>query len=283
MKVKDRQKKQANDDIYLAYLNNIKKIPLLTFDEELKLSRKVKGGDKDAMGQLIEANLRLVVKIARTYFSREISLMDLIQEGNIGLIRGAEKYDPHKGVRFSTYAAWWIRQAISRYLAGQRRIIRLPYRKGDLLSQVQRTYQALRQQHMRSPRTEEIAAELGIEAKEVDYIMSYAFDMVSLDGDNYGESLGAVDFIEDHTYSPERDLLRKKSREDALKVLNNLKDREKNVLIYRYQLKGGQPYTLKGISRKMGLSTEAVRQIEFRALRKLRSHADELRECIGAM
>ena len=273
------------DDSLESYLDQIRNIPLLTFEEELELSRLIQGGNNAARRRLIEANLRLVVKIARTYLSAEISLMDLIQEGNMGLIHAVEKYEHQKHVRFSTYAAWWVRQTISRYLSDKRRTIRLPHRKEEMLRKIQRAYHTLSQLYMRQPRVNELAAEIGVPQKDLEYIINVSHDIVSLEterGDNK-ESITVIELHEDYTYSPERVLVRKNLREATRKVLDNLKDREKRIMIYRYQLNGGKDNTLKKIGDKMGLSTETIRQIELKALQKLRNHAEDLRPYIEAM
>lgn len=273
-----------SEDCLQSYFDQIKIIPLLTFEEELELSKRIQKGDKQARRRLIEANLRLVVKIARGYLTTDVSLMDLIQEGNMGLMRAVDKYDHAKQVRFSTYAAWWIRQVITRYLSDKRRIIRLPHRKEEVLRKIQRAYHTLSQLHMRQPKIEEIAAEIGVPQEEVEFILSLVRDIISFELEKSdGESVTAIEFHEDYTYNPERDFMKKSSREATLKVLNHLKEREKNILIYRFQLNGGKAHTLKNISDKMGLSTETIRQIELRALQKLRGHAEELRTFIDAV
>jgi RNA polymerase primary sigma factor len=202
----------------------------------------------------------------------------------MGLIKAAEKYDSQKQVRFSTYAAWWIRQSISRYLSDKRRTIRLPHRKEEMLRKIQQAYQTLSQAYMRRPTIDEIAEEIGVPAEEAEFILSLSHDIISLEtivSDN--ESSGILEFLEDHTYSPELAFMKKSSREDTLRVLSLLKDREKNVLIYRYRLNGGKRRSLKYISDKMGLSTETIRQIECKALQKLRTHADALKAYVGAV
>ena len=278
-----KSKNPGYDDCLQSYFDQIKNIPLLTFEEELELSRLIHDGDTMARRRLIEANLRLVVKIARGYLTPDVSLMDLIQEGNLGLMRAVDRYDYQKRVRFSTYAAWWIRQVITRYLSDKRRIIRLPHRKEEILRKIQRAYHTLSQLYMRQPKTEEIAREVGVPKDDVEFILSLVHDIISFDQEsNDGESTSAIEFHEDYTYSPERALIRKSSREATLGILNHLKDREKRILIYRYQLHGGKQHTLKNISDKMGLSTETVRQIEIRALQKLRGHAEELRSYFEA-
>jgi RNA polymerase primary sigma factor len=276
----DTKKKASgdSDDISEAYFNQIKRISLLNFDEVLDLSRRIQQGDKAALNRLVEANLRLVVKIARGYTANDVPLMDLIQEGNIGLIRAAEKYDYRKNIHFSTYAAWWIRQSISRYLSNKRRTIRLPHRKEEILRKVQRSYHMLSQTLMRQPKMDEISKAIGIPRKDVDLVVRMTNGLMSLDletGDE--EATSVMDMHEDYTYSPEADLMRKSSRDETIRFLDHLKDKEKRILIYRYQLNDGERYTLKKISDKMGISPETVRQIEIRALRKMRLHATELR------
>jgi RNA polymerase primary sigma factor len=267
-----------------SYFDRIKAIPLLRFEDELELSKRIQKGDLEARQKLIEANLRLVVKIARAFPAPDLSLLDIIQEGNLGLIRAAEKYDHVKQVRFSTYAGWWIRQYISRFLANRRRTIRLPHRKEEIFRKIQRAYHTLSQLHMRRPRTAEIAQEIGVSVADVEYILNMTNSLLSLEGESSGEeSSGMMELHEDYTYSPERAFLRKSSRADTLRFLDRLKDREKRILTYRYQLNGGEQYTLKKIGDKMGISPETVRQIELRALRKIRPHAEELRSCLYAM
>ena len=267
----------AGDESLFAYMEQIRKISLLTLEEEQELSRCIQNGDKAARHRLIEANLRLVIKIAKGYFTSGISMMDLIQEGNMGLIRAVEKYDLSKQVRFSTYAAWWIRQAISRYLSDKKRTIRLPHRKEDVLRKIQQAYHSLSQKYNRQPKFEEIAAEVGVPLGDVECILNMAHDVISLETESEeNDSVSLIDYLEDHTYSPERVLIMKSSREDTIRALDVLKDRERNVLISRYKLDGKEQNTLKNISARMGLSTETIRQIEIKALKKLRHSAENL-------
>ena len=273
----------SNDNLQ-AYFDQIKDIPLLSFEEELELSRRIQDGDESARRRLIEANLRLVIKIARGYLTQDVSLMDLIQEGNMGLLRAVDKYDHLKQVRFSTYAAWWIRQVITRYLSDKRRTIRLPHRKEEMLRKIQQAYHVLSQLYMRQPKVEELASEIGVSKGDVEFILNLTHDIISLETNFSGEdSVPVIELHEDYTYNPERALIRKSSREATLRVLSHLKDREKRILTYRYQLNGGDRPTLKSISRKMGLSTETVRQIEIKAIQKLRSHAEELQTYFEAI
>ncbi|MDR1249918.1 MAG: RNA polymerase sigma factor RpoD/SigA [Treponema sp.] len=265
------------------YCDQIKKIPLLDFEEELELSRRIQQGDKGARKRLIEANLRLVVKIAHAYRTADVPLMDLIQEGNLALIHAAEKYDHRKRVRFSTYTAWWIRQFIVRFLSVKSRMIRLPLRKEQLLRKAQRSYHALSQSLMRKPSNKEIADDVGASEKEIDFVFLMGGVSVSLDlktGDD--ESVTLADLQEDYTYSPERNFIKKSTRAATLRFMDRLKDREKRILMYRYQFSDSETHTLKTIGEKMGLSAETVRQIEIRALEKMRGSADELRKYIFA-
>ncbi|MCL2761793.1 MAG: RNA polymerase sigma factor RpoD/SigA [Treponema sp.] len=275
----NEHKAAADDDIIHIYFNQIKTYRLLDFEEELELSRLIQQGNQEALSTLIKANLRLVIKIARPYAAPDVPFMDLVQEGNMGLMHAAEKYDYAKKVRFCTYASWWIRQFIIRYLTNKRRIVRLPHRKEEILRKIQRTYHTLSQTLMHQPRTEDIADELGISVQDIDFIVNMTAGPISLEFDTgKGESATVMELHEDYTYSPERNLLRQYYRDGARRSLNGLKDREKQVLTYRYQLDNGQPYTLKEIGEKLAISPETVRQIEMKALAKIRRHAaDDLK------
>lgn len=270
----------SREDALRAYFSQIKRSRLLTFEEELSLSRRVLAGDDSARQTLIEANLRLVVRIAKKYMTRDVSLLDLIQEGNLGLIKAASKYDFRKHVRFSTYASWWIKQAIVRALSNKRRTIRLPHRKEEKLRKINKAYNALSQELKRTPNIEEIARELGLKKREVETIVQLSNAVVSLDGPTQEESGTLQDVIEDNSYIPERDLLREDLRERTLKFLETLLEKEKQILLYRFAFYGGKKYTLKKIGDEMGISPETVRQIEIRALRKLKESAEELREFV---
>jgi RNA polymerase primary sigma factor len=264
-----------------SYFNQIRAVPLLSFEEALELSRRIQSGDAEARRRLIEANLRLVVKIARGYASGNIPLIDIIQEGNLGLIRAVEKYDHSRNIRFSTYASWWIRQAISRYVSDKQRTIRLPHRKEMLLHKIQKAYQSLSQTLMHQPRTWEIAEYLKIPTAEVDQILKAGSGAVSLETEGAQNDSAAIeDTHEDYTYNPERVFLRKSARSDTIRFLGMLKDREKRILMDRYQLNGCKDRTLKTIGTKMGISPETVRQIEMKALKKIRSRAEEFRACM---
>jgi RNA polymerase primary sigma factor len=269
--------KDGEDDVALVYFNQIKHIPLLSFEEELELSRLVHEGNKSARKRLIEANLRLVVKIARSYHAKDVPLMDLIQEGNMGLMRAVDKFDYNKSVRFSTYAGWWIRQAITRSLTNKRRAIRLPQSKEEILRKIQKAYHPLSQYYMREPRNEEIAADIGVPIEEVEVVLNMTNGFIPLGMEGSGEETSSfVNTHEDYTYCPERALMNQSLRDAAMKVLQRLKNRERKVLMYHYQLNGSEHNTLKKIGTMMGLSPESVRQIEMKALHKIRSDAEDL-------
>ncbi|MDR2743271.1 MAG: RNA polymerase sigma factor RpoD/SigA [Treponema sp.] len=276
-------KKQVIDteDILQVYCNTIKTVPLLTFEEELELSKRIQKGDEAAKKRLIEANLRLVVKIARRYMTFDVAFMDIVQEGNMGLMRAVEKYDHLKNVRFSTYANWWIRQAIVRFLSDRRRVIRLPYRKEELLRKIQKAYHILNQSSMRQPTIEEIANYLGIAKEEVALILSMTSGIIPLEAvSEENESSSVMDTHEDYTYSPERAMMRKSVQDETLRMLDRLKEREKRILMYRYQINGCERHTLKTIGDEMGISPETVRQIEIKALKKIRANAEDFRKTV---
>jgi len=275
------QKKTSklNDDLLETYYKQIKNFPLLTFEDELELSKKILEGDKEALHKLVNSNLRLVVKIAGLYSKYNVSLLDIIQEGNIGLIHAAGKYDYRKNVRFCTYASWWIRQFISRFFSNKSRMVRLPTRKEEALRKIQYTYHVLCQTLMHQPGNSDIAKELGLSVQDVDSIVNMAANSMSYEQNNSDEeAANAIDIHEDYTYCPERNLMKQASIANTIRVLDTLKPRERNILTYRYQLNGCERYTLREIGDKFDISPETVRQIELRALRKIRSRAHEIRD-----
>ena len=275
---KKRIASQSQSDGLQAYYSQIRATRLLTAEEEQELSRQIQEGDLAARKRLIESNLRLVVKIAKAYVSPDVALLDLIQDGNLGLLKAAGRFDYRKGVRFSTYAAWWIKQAITRSLANRRRTIRLPHRKEDALKRIQRAYNYLSQRLMRTPTVDEIAGEVHMDRDDVAEIMHIAITPVSLDSEINEDNGTIMDLLEDYSFSPDGMVMDQILREETRACLENLKEREREVMECRYALNGGERYTLKKISDEMGISPETVRQIEMRAIKKLRREADYLKE-----
>jgi RNA polymerase primary sigma factor len=272
----------SSDDNLKSYFEQIKKAKLLTFEEELELSRKIQAGDEAARKRLIESNLRLVVRIAKNYLTPEVSILDLIQEGNLGLMKAASKYDFRKQVRFSTYASWWIKQAIVRSLSNKKRVIRLPHRQEEKLRRISRTYNTLSQALMREPSLREIAEEIGLREEEVAAIVNSGTAVVSMDSTLSTESGSLHDVVEDSSFDPGRSLMQKTLQEDTMRMLGDLQEKERQILLYRFSFVSGKRYTLKKIGDELGISPETVRQIELRALKKLRSYSDELKEYVRA-
>jgi len=254
------------------YLSDIAKVPLLTPEQEQELARRVQQGDADAERQLIEANLRLVVRVARRYLNRGLSLLDLIEEGNLGLLHAVTKFQPGRGTRFSTYAVWWIRQAVARALANQARMIRLPVHIELLLGQYMKKKAALTQDLGRAPNTEEIAKALGQPVEEVEHIERMSQRPVSLDAPIGQDGGGKLeDLVKDGEALPGAGLAAAlRAREDLAGVLRDLPDAERGVLELRFALEGGEPRTLESIGRQLGITRERVRQIEAAALARLR-------------
>ena len=275
------------DDIPLTdpvrmYLREIGKVPLLGPEEEVELAKRVEAGDPVAKQKIIDANLRLVVSIAKKYIGRGMLFLDLIQEGNLGLIRAVEKFDYRKGFKFSTYATWWIRQAITRAIADQARTIRVPVHMVETINKMVRVSRQLVQRLGREPTDEEISKEMDIEPGKVEEIRRIAQLPVSLEtpiGEEEDSQLG--DFIEDRDLpSPEESAASHLLREQIEEMLDNLSEREREVLHFRFGLEDGRSYTLEEVGKKFGVTRERIRQIEAKALRKLRhpSRSRKLRD-----
>ena len=260
------------DDPVRMYLREIGKIPLLTYEEELDLAEKVLNGDEDAKQKLAESNLRLVVSIAKKYVGRGMLFLDLIQEGNMGLIKAVEKFDYTKGYKFSTYATWWIRQAITRAIADQARTIRIPVHMVETINKLIRTSRHLLQQLGREPTPEEIAKEMEIPVEKVLEIQKIAQDPVSLEtpiGEEDDSHLG--DFIQDDdSPAPQDSVAYTLLREQLEEVMNTLTPREAKVLKLRFGLEDGKARTLEEVGKEFMVTRERIRQIEAKALRKLR-------------
>jgi len=265
------------DDSVRLYLREIGKIPLLNAEEELALAQRVVAGDKKAKDQMAEANMRLVVSIAKRYVGRGLDLLDLIQEGNTGLLRAVEKFDPDKGFKFSTYATWWIRQAITRAIADQARTIRIPVHMVETINKLLRTQRRLTQELNREPTNEEIAKEMEIDVDKVEHIMKIKQDISSLDASIRDDEEDSVlaDFIEDEdTVSPEESATGQLLKEQVKDMLSALTEREQKILKLRFGLEDGKSHTLEEVGQEFSVTRERIRQIEAKALAKLRKHRD---------
>ncbi|HAF66239.1 MAG TPA: RNA polymerase sigma factor RpoD [Clostridiales bacterium UBA9857] len=262
----------ALDDPVRMYLKEIGRVPLLTAEEEVELAKRMEMGDKEAKQRLIESNLRLVVSIAKRYVGRGMLFLDLIQEGNMGLIKAVEKFDYRKGYKLSTYATWWIRQAITRAIADQARTIRIPVHMVETINKLVRTSRQLLQELGREPTAEEIAEEMGLTPERVREIQKIAQEPVSLEtpiGEEEDSHLG--DFIEDQdALAPAEAASFVMLKEQIEEVLDTLNEREQRVLRLRFGLDDGKARTLEEVGREFGVTRERIRQIEAKALRKLR-------------
>ena len=265
------------DDSVRLYLREIGKIPLLNAEEELALAKRVVEGDKDAKDKMAEANMRLVVSIAKRYVGRGLDLLDLIQEGNTGLLRAVEKFDPDKGFKFSTYATWWIRQAITRAIADQARTIRIPVHMVETINKLLRTQRRLTQELNREPTNEEIAKAMDLDVDKVEHIMKIKQDISSLDAsirDDEEESVLA-DFIEDEDGVSPADAANNQLLKEQVKgMLGALTEREQKILKLRFGLEDGKQHTLEEVGQEFSVTRERIRQIEAKALAKLRKHKD---------
>jgi len=278
---KKKLKKLLSDlddvDSVQMYLKEIGKTNLLSSLEEVELAKRIEKGDEEARERLIKSNLRLVVSIAKRYVGRSpnLTLLDLIQEGNIGLFRAADKFDYHRGYKFSTYATWWIRQAITRALADQSRTIRIPVHMVETISKYTQVKRRLLQDLGREPMPEEIAAEMGVEVEKVRYIQKISQDTVSLESpvgeDEEDSTLG--EFIEDEkTITPSQSAARRLLRDWLVEILDDLSPRERKILDMRFGLGDGITHTLEEVGKEFRVTRERIRQIEAKALQKIREH-----------
>lgn len=277
--LREKEIHKEDDDYIKLYLDEINKTDLLSFEEEIALSKRIQAGDKDALESMIKANLRLVVKIAKQYVTKDYQIMDVVQDGNLGLIKAAEKYDHRRGVRFSTYASWWIKQSIVRSLSLKKRLIRIPHRKEEKLRRIKKAWNQLYQTLKRVPKIEEIAIKLELPIHEVEEIMSMSNPVVSFENNFPSEDYALVNILEDNSYSPDQIVLNDKLREETGKILNSLIPKEKMVLLCRYGFnEDKKKYTLKKMGDFFGISAETVRQIEMKALKKIREKYGHLKD-----
>lgn len=259
-------------DSVRMYLKEMGKYPLMTAEQEVECAKKIEQGDVAAKEELAEANLRLVVSIAKKYLGRGISFLDLIQEGNIGLMKAVERFDYRKGYKFSTYATWWIKQAITRAIADQARTIRIPVHMVDTINKVMRAQRELLNELGREPELEEIAERMGLTSEKVNEVLKLAQEPVSLEtpiGEEEDSHLG--DFIQDeHIATPVQAATNTLLREKLIEVMDSLSDREKKVLIMRYGLDDGKERTLEEVGKEFNVTRERIRQIEAKALWKIK-------------
>lgn len=273
------------DNSIKIYMREMGQFSMLSAEKEVELANRIAEGDQSAKNELVEANLRLVVSLARHYQGCGLSYQDLIQEGNIGLIKAAEKFDVSKGFRFSTYASWWIKQALSRAIADQSRTIRIPVHMTENINKFKKTERELLSQLNREPKIKEIADAMGISEKQAKEIQSYIVEPTSLDiqvGDDDDTTIGS--FIEDtHFVNPESAYIKESNGDVVNAVLDTLSDREANILRLRFGIGGKKAMTLEEVGKEYGLTRERIRQIEAKALRKLRhpSRANILKECMA--
>lgn len=260
-----------NDSVRM-YLKEMGKYPLMTAEQEVECAMRIEAGDMSAKDELAEANLRLVVSIAKKYVGRGMSFLDLIQEGNIGLMKAVERFDYRKGYKFSTYATWWIKQAITRAIADQARTIRIPVHMVDTINKVMRAQRDLLNELGREPEPEEVAKELNLTIEKVNEVMKLAQEPVSLEtpiGEEEDSHLG--DFIQDdHIATPVQAATNTLLREKLIEVMDSLSDREKKVLIMRYGLDDGKERTLEEVGKEFHVTRERIRQIEAKALWKIK-------------
>jgi RNA polymerase primary sigma factor len=270
-----RAREQASDysgDSVQSYLKEIATVSLLSAADEVRLAKLIERGDQRAKDALIEANLRLVVSIAKRHVGRGLTLLDLIQEGNLGLIRAVEKFDWRKGFKFSTYATWWIRQAISRAITDHGRTIRIPVHMADVMNRVGRTRRELLQQFGRDPTSAEIGRVLKMKPDKVEEVQRLERETVSLEAPIGDTAASLGDFIEDdETPQPDEIAADTMMRQDIRRILDGLPDRERRILELRFGLTGEDPMTLEEVGKRLGVTRERIRQMELKTLRRLQS------------
>ncbi|MCX6740026.1 MAG: sigma-70 family RNA polymerase sigma factor [Candidatus Parcubacteria bacterium] len=276
---KDKKKfdlSEISEDSIQMYLREIGKVPLLSGEEEMSLARRKDKGDKDAFKKIVQANLRLVVSIAKKFVGKSMSLLDLIQEGNIGLFKAVEKFDPKKGYKFSTYATWWIRQAITRSLADQSRTIRIPVHMVETINKFQQVQRRLIQDLGREPLPEEIAAEMGEDIEKVRHIINISQETISLEtsvGEDEEDST-LEDFIEDvKNMTPDRSAALELLRDYVRGIISELSPREQKILEMRFGLTDGVAHTLEEVGQEFDVTRERIRQIEAKSLERIKQHA----------
>jgi RNA polymerase primary sigma factor len=273
----EREQDRHSNNLH-SYLLRLRGDKLLSADEEKMLSRRILKGDRAARETLINSNLRLVVKIAKGYLSHDMDLLDLIQEGNLGLIKAADKFDFRKNVRFSTYASFWIKQSIARALSNKSRLIRLPHRKEEKLRKIARAQQRFSKDFGRNPNSGELSQETHIDEGEVKTILSLPDKVYSIESTTENENFALKDTVQDPNYNPDFVVMRRYLKEKTREMLGILSEKEKKVLLLRYSFLSGEKYTLKDIGEKLSISPETVRQIELRALKKIREHFGHLKD-----
>jgi RNA polymerase primary sigma factor len=261
-----------------SYFDEIKVNDLLSHEEEIELSKKIEKGDKAAFNKMANCNLRLVVKIAKRYMTPEWELSDLIQEGNIGLLKAIEKFDYKRNVRFSTYASWWIKQSILRSISNKRRLIRLPHRKEEKIRKINQTINLLYQELSRIPSVKEIAEKLDSNELDILNLINLSENLISIDLEVNNDGCFIVNMLDDDSYSPEK-ILDKNDMERATEnILEKLKEKEKQILKERFAFESRKRETLKSIAKKLNVSPETVRQIELRAIKKIKDNFSYMKE-----
>lgn len=264
---------------YLSYIRHINYYPLLDFKEEQKLAKMSKKGDKKARQKLIQSNLKLVIKVAMQYYKAKYDLMDLIQEGNIGLITAVDKFDHKKKLRFSTYSVWWIKHYIARCILREKFRIKLPLRKMELLFKIEKTIYNLYQKFHRLPNVNELGLELHIKEKKIKDMLEFIFPVLSLDSPIASNNdLSLKDVISSREFQPEEIVFNHQLIEYELKILGSLVKREAEVLKYRYGFYDGKNFTLKAVAKIFDISQEAIRQIELRAIARIRLNYQDLKD-----